>query len=80
MIKVVKVIAIVVCVAYIAAIVGVRLAERWLVYQPGARAVDDPSPALALNQRSVRFVTPDSVNVVPYDRTGRFSSISGKGN
>ena len=63
MIKVVKVIAIVVCIAYIAAMVGVRLAERRLVYQPGARSVDKPSPALALNHRSVRFVTPDSVNL-----------------
>jgi len=49
-----KIVLALVCVAYIAAVVGVRLMERSLVYQPGARAVSPPDPALALNQRNGR--------------------------
>jgi uncharacterized protein len=58
--KFVKVAIILLCVAYIAVIIGVRLAERSLVYQPGARTLDVPSPALALHQRMVTFQSPDS--------------------
>ena len=61
--KFLKIVAIIICVAYIAAIVGVRLSERSLVYQPGARAVDAPDPALALNQRAVTFHAPDSTTL-----------------
>jgi uncharacterized protein len=59
--KFMKIVFAILCVGYIAAIVGVRLAERWLVYIPGARDVDVPSPSLALNQQAVRFRTADSV-------------------
>jgi fermentation-respiration switch protein FrsA (DUF1100 family) len=64
--KFLKIIAIVACVAYIAAVVAVRLAERSLVYQPGARRVDVPSPALALAQRTVTFQTPDSASLAAW--------------
>ena len=59
--KTLKVIAIIACVAYVAACVGVRLMERSLVYQPGARKVDPPDSALALKQRLVTFRSADSV-------------------
>ena len=52
--------------AYLAAIIGVRLAERSLVYQPGARRVDVPPPALALNQRAVTFQAPDSASLTAW--------------
>lgn len=55
-----KILLIVLCVGYVAAIVGVRLAERSLVYVPGSRTVDDPAAALALNQRAVTFRAADS--------------------
>jgi len=38
----------------------VRLFERSLVYQPGARALDEPPAALALQQQLVTFRAPDS--------------------
>lgn len=60
MVKFLKVVAILTCVAYIGAIVAVRLMERSLVYQPGARAVDTPDAALALNQRAISFRSADS--------------------
>jgi len=59
-IKFVKAVVIIACVAYIAAIIGVRLMEAKLVYQPGARAVDQPAANLALNQRSLTFRAADS--------------------
>jgi hypothetical protein len=61
-----EIVAIIICVAYIAAIVGVRLSERSLVYQPGARAVDAPDPALALNQRAVTFHAPDATTLTAW--------------
>ena len=74
MVRFVKTVLILACCAYLGAIIGVRLAERSLVYQPGSRELDVPSPGLALNQRLVRFRTPDSVNlaawVVPAARAG----------
>src|SRR5688500_17975338 len=66
MLKFMKTVIIVACVAYIAAIIGVRLAERGLVYQPGARAVDEPDAALALNHRTVRFQSADSVSLAAW--------------
>lgn len=66
MLKALKVIAIILCVAYLAVIVGVRLYERHLVYQPGARAVDTPDPSLALNQRSVSFRSADSASLTAW--------------
>jgi len=67
----VKVIAIIVCVAYLAAMAGVRLFERHLVYQPGQRPVDAPDPALALNQRSVTFRSADSASLTAWIIPGR---------
>jgi fermentation-respiration switch protein FrsA (DUF1100 family) len=64
--KFAKVIAIIVCAAYLVAIVGVRLMERSLVYQPGARAVDTPAPSLALNQRPVTFSSADSTRLTAW--------------
>jgi uncharacterized protein len=64
--KAIKVIAILACVAYVAACIGIRLMERRLVYQPGARAVDPPSAALALDQRSVTFRSPDSASLTAW--------------
>jgi uncharacterized protein len=55
-----KVIAFLACVAYVIAIVGIRLYEPRLVYQPGARAVDPPDVSLALHGRSVSFKAADS--------------------
>jgi len=56
----VKVIAFIVCMAYLVAIIGFRLYEPRLLYQPGARRVDAPDPSLALNERSVSFTADDS--------------------
>ncbi|HUQ83806.1 MAG TPA: alpha/beta hydrolase [Gemmatimonadaceae bacterium] len=66
MLRFVKIVVVLICVAYIAAMIGVRLAERSLVYQPGARNLDEPSPALALNQRLVTFETPDSARLTAW--------------
>jgi len=56
----VKVIAFIVCVAYLIAIVGIRLYEPRLVYQAGDRHVDAPDPSLALHERTVSFTADDS--------------------
>lgn len=64
MVKLIRIVLALVCVAYIAAIIGVRLMERSLVYQPGARTVDPPDPALALNERLVRFQAADSTSLM----------------
>ena len=66
MVKFVKTVLILACFAYVGAMIGVRLAERSLVYQPGSRRLDVPSPSLALNERLVRFATPDSVNLAAW--------------
>jgi len=58
-----KVIPIIVCVAYLIATLAVRLFERRLLYQPGPRAVDSPAAGLALNQKSVTFPAADSVSL-----------------
>ena len=63
MLKFLKVFAIIASAIYLAAIVAVRLAERSLIYQPGPRKVDVPPPSLALDERTVTFVTPDSVTL-----------------
>jgi fermentation-respiration switch protein FrsA (DUF1100 family) len=48
--------------------------ERSLLYVPGARAVDEPAPELALEQRMVRFRAPDSTAlsawIVPASNAG----------
>jgi len=62
----VKTVIIIVGAAYLAAIIGVRLAERSLVYQPGARRVDVPPSALALKQRAVTFQAPDSASLTAW--------------
>jgi fermentation-respiration switch protein FrsA (DUF1100 family) len=59
-IKFMKLAVILAVAGYAIAIIGVRLGERGLVYQPGARTVDPPDPALGLNQRSVTFRSADS--------------------
>jgi len=64
--KTMKVIAFIVCVAYLIAIVGVRLFEPRLVYQPGARALDPPDAALTLNQRLVSFTSADSATLTAW--------------
>src|SRR5215204_2062366 len=64
--KFVKTVIIIIGAAYLAAIIGVRLAERSLVYQPGARRVEVPSPALALNQRAITFQAPDSASLTAW--------------
>ena len=61
-----KTVIIIVGAAYLAAIIGVRLAERSLVYQPGARRVDVPPSALALKQRAVTFQAPDSASLTAW--------------
>ena len=66
MVKFVKTIIILLGAAYLAAIIGVRLAERSLVYQPAARRVDVPPPALALNQRAITFQAADSVSLMAW--------------
>jgi uncharacterized protein len=62
----VKTVIIIIGAAYLAAIIGVRLAERSLVYQPGARRVEVPSAALALNQRAITFQAPDSASLAAW--------------
>lgn len=64
--KSLKVIPIIVFVAYAVACIGVRLMERSLVYQPGARGVDRPDPALELEQRSVTFRSADSTSLTAW--------------
>ena len=66
MIRFLKVVAIVICVAYVAAVIGVRLMERSLVYQPGARKVDNPDPSLALEQHEVTFYAADSTRLTAW--------------
>ena len=66
MVKFLKIAVIVLCVAYIAAIVGVRLMERSLVYQPGPRKVDFPDPVLALKQQDVTFHAADSTRLTAW--------------
>ena len=66
MTKLMKLVILAICLAYIAAIIGVRLGERGLVYQPGARKVDRPDPALALNQRTVSFRSADSASLAAW--------------
>ena len=61
-----KIVVIAACVAYLAAVIGVRLGERRLVYLPGARKVDPPDPGLALNQRSVTFRSEDSASLAAW--------------
>ena len=63
MLNALKVIAFLVALAYVIAIVGIRLYEPRLVYQPGARAVDPPDAALALHERSVSFRAADSTSL-----------------
>jgi uncharacterized protein len=65
-VKLVKLAVIVICVAYIAAIIGVRLMERSLVYQPGPRPVDIPDAALALKQQEVTFHAADSTRLTAW--------------
>ncbi len=59
----VKTIVLAVCVLYLLAALGVRLMERSLVYQPGARQVETPAPSLALAQRPVTFRAADSTRL-----------------
>lgn len=66
MLNVVKVIVFLVCVAYVIAIIAVRLYEPRLVYQPGARAVDPPDASLALHERSVLFKAADSTTLTAW--------------
>lgn len=63
MLSALKVVAIILCVAYVAAIIGIRLYEPRLVYQPGARAVDPPDASLALHERAVSFKAADSTSL-----------------
>ena len=60
MLSALKVVAIILCVAYVAAMIGIRLYEPRLLYQPGARAVDPPDASLALHERAVSFKAADS--------------------
>lgn len=66
MVKALKVIAITGCIAYVAACIGVRLMERSLVFQPGARAVSLPDPSLHLNERTVTFRSADSTRLTAW--------------
>ena len=66
MVKALKVIAITGCIAYVAACIGVRLMERSLVFQPGARAVSLPDPSLHLNERTVTFRSADSARLTAW--------------
>ena len=61
-----KVIAFIVCAAYLIAIVGVRLFEPRLLYQPGPRPVDPPDARLALRQRLVSFESADSATLTAW--------------
>ena len=63
MLNALRVIAVIGCVAYLIAIVGIRLYEPRLVYQPGARALDPPDASLALHERSVSFQAADSTSL-----------------
>ncbi len=63
MLNALKVIAFLVCLAYVIAIVGIRLYEPRLVDQPGARSVDPPDASLALHERSVSFKAADSTSL-----------------
>ena len=63
MLNALKVIAFIVCLAYVIAIVGICLYEPRLVYQPGARAVDSPAVSLALHQRPVSFNAADGTSL-----------------
>ena len=63
MLNALKVIAFIVCVAYVIAVVGIRLYEPRLLYQPGGRAVDPPDASLALHERSVAFKAADSTSL-----------------
>jgi fermentation-respiration switch protein FrsA (DUF1100 family) len=65
-VKALKVIAITGCIAYVAACIGVRLMERSLVFQPGARAVSLPDPSLHLNERTVTFRSGDSTRLTAW--------------
>jgi pimeloyl-ACP methyl ester carboxylesterase len=64
--KALKVIASIVCVAYLIAMVSLRLYEPRLLYQPGAGTLDPPDPALALNQRLVSFRAADSASIAAW--------------
>lgn len=66
MVKLLKGFVLVGCGGYLAAIAGVALFERSLVYQPGARAVEEPAAALALRQRLVAFRAPDSTRLTAW--------------
>ena len=61
-----KVIAFIVCAAYLIAVVGVRLFESRLLYQPGDRSLDPPDAALALDQRLVSFKSADSATLTAW--------------
>lgn len=64
--KTLKVIAFIACAAYLIVIVGVRLMESRLVYQPGARRLDPPDAALALDQRLVTFKSADAATLTAW--------------
>ena len=66
MLKTMKVIAFIVCAAYLIAIVGVRLFEPRLLYQPGTRSLDPPDAGLGLNQRLVSFKSADSATLTAW--------------
>lgn len=61
--KFLKIIVILVCVAYVGAIIAVRVTERSLVYQPGARAVATPDPGLGLSHQAITFRAADSTKL-----------------
>jgi len=61
-----KVIAFILCVAYVIALVGIRLYEPRLLYQPGVRAVDPPDTSLALHERAVSFKAADSTTLTAW--------------
>jgi uncharacterized protein len=58
--RIAKVSAVIAVVGYLAAVAGVSLFERSLVYVPGARTVAEPAPALELSRRVVNFRAADS--------------------
>ena len=53
-------------VVYLGAVIALRLFERSLVYVPGPRLVEDPPPALSLNQETVRFPASDSTRLAAW--------------
>ena len=61
-----KVIAFIVCAAYLIAIVGVRLFEPRLLYQPGPRPLDRPEPSLRLDPVLVSFKAADSTRLTAW--------------